>query len=185
MYPFPLFNLKLLKCGSELLHHQLYSSGLAPSDFILFLKLKSHPQCLHFGNSKEIICAVEEDLEDQDTIFFRGGIAMVEHLYTKQTDVNEIMLKKNKLFWFSDSFWVRLRQFWTKLVCIAHFNFCCVMITMISLRSTLFIFSHHYNIIVNMLSLFRSICTVHSSFWLCNNYYISYPSRLSDQCSFL
>ena len=60
-------------CSFELLLHSLYSQGLTPSDF-LFVKLRSHLRSRYFINNKEVICAVEEIWEKQDTFFFRNEI---------------------------------------------------------------------------------------------------------------
>uniref|UniRef100_A0A3B5BAW3 Mos1 transposase HTH domain-containing protein n=1 Tax=Stegastes partitus TaxID=144197 RepID=A0A3B5BAW3_9TELE len=71
------------KCGFELLPHAPYSPDLAPSDFYLFPKLRSHFGGRHFQSDDEVIRAVEEYLDAQDATFFREGIAKLEHRWTK------------------------------------------------------------------------------------------------------
>ena len=61
--------------GFKFLSHSPYSLYLAPSNFFLFPKLKSHRRGCHFENN--VICAVKEFLEDQDATFFHDGIAML------------------------------------------------------------------------------------------------------------
>ena len=46
--------------SANLLLHPSYSSDLAPSDFLLFPKLKSHLLHCHFRNNDGIIYAEEE-----------------------------------------------------------------------------------------------------------------------------
>ena len=81
-------------CGFELLPHAPYSPDLAPSDFYLFPKLKTHLRGHHFGNNNEVIHAVEEYLEAQDATFFRDGIAMLEHRWTKCIEVRGDYVEK-------------------------------------------------------------------------------------------
>lgn len=82
------------KCGFELLPHPPYSPDLAPSDFYLFPKLKSHLRGHHFGNNDDVIDAVEEFLRDQEANFFHDGIAMLEHRWTKCIDVKGDYIEK-------------------------------------------------------------------------------------------
>ena len=78
-----------VNCGYELQLYPLYWLELASSDFFLFSKLKSHLCGHHFRNNDEVICAVEEFLEEQDAIFFCDRIAMIEHHWTKCIDDKE------------------------------------------------------------------------------------------------
>ena len=66
----------------ELLPHPSYLEDLTPSVIFLFFKLQSHPCDRHFGNN-EVICVVEEFLEDQDASFFCDRVAILEHCWTK------------------------------------------------------------------------------------------------------
>uniref|UniRef100_A0A673AZF9 Tc1-like transposase DDE domain-containing protein n=1 Tax=Sphaeramia orbicularis TaxID=375764 RepID=A0A673AZF9_9TELE len=81
-------------CGFELLPHPPYSPDLAPSDFYLFPKLKSHLRGRHFRNDDDVVHAVEEFLGDQDVTFFRDGIVMLEHRWTKCIAVNRDYVEK-------------------------------------------------------------------------------------------
>ena len=74
-------------CSFELLPQAPYSPDLAPSDFYLFLKLKSHICGRHFPNDDDIIDAVSEYLEAQDTAFLPVGIAKLEHRWAKCIEV--------------------------------------------------------------------------------------------------
>jgi transposase len=47
-------------CGFQLLPYPPYSPDLAPSDFVLFPKLKSELRGHHFRTDDEVIHAVEE-----------------------------------------------------------------------------------------------------------------------------
>lgn len=73
-------------CSFQLLPYPPYSPALAPSDFFLFSKLKSHLHGCCFGNNDEIICAVKGFLEDQD-ITFCDGIVMLNNCWNKCIDV--------------------------------------------------------------------------------------------------
>ena len=59
---------------------------IAQPDFLLFLKFKSYLLGHHFGNNDEVIFAMEEFWEDNEDTFFRDGIAMLEHHWTKCID---------------------------------------------------------------------------------------------------
>ena len=48
--------------GFEILHNQLYSPDMAPSDFHLFPKLKSHLRGTQYGSKKGVIEVVNEYL---------------------------------------------------------------------------------------------------------------------------
>ena len=60
-----------------------YFSYLVPSDFFLFLELKSDLRGRHFLNNDELIYAAGDFLEDQHSIFFRDRNAMFEYRLTK------------------------------------------------------------------------------------------------------
>ena len=60
---------------------------LAPSDFFLFPKFKSHLYGCHFENN--VIHAVEEFLENQYATFFCDWIAILELCWSKVIDVKE------------------------------------------------------------------------------------------------
>ena len=46
------------ECGYEILPHTLYSTVMAPSEFYLFPKLKSHLRGTHCGSNEGVIEAV-------------------------------------------------------------------------------------------------------------------------------
>uniref|UniRef100_A0A672ZDH7 Mos1 transposase HTH domain-containing protein n=1 Tax=Sphaeramia orbicularis TaxID=375764 RepID=A0A672ZDH7_9TELE len=69
-------------CGFELLPHPPYSPDL------------SHLCGRHFRNDDDVIHAVEEFLGDQDVTFFRDGIVMLEHRWTKCIAVNGDYVEK-------------------------------------------------------------------------------------------
>lgn len=69
---------EVANCSFELLNHQLYSPDLASSDLFLFRKIKSCLRGQRFGNKNDIICDVEEFLEDQDANFFGDGITILK-----------------------------------------------------------------------------------------------------------
>ena len=75
------------RCGFELLPHAPYSPDLAPSDFYLFPKLKSHLRGRRFESDNDVICAVEGYLGAQTADFFREGIAKLEHRWSKCIEV--------------------------------------------------------------------------------------------------
>ena len=50
------------ECGFEILHHLPYSPDMAPSDFYLLPKLKSHLRGSQFGGNEGVIEAVNEYL---------------------------------------------------------------------------------------------------------------------------
>ena len=73
-------------CGFKMLSYLLYPARLAPSDFFLFLKLKSH---LLVAIVKTIIWSyvMKEFLEDQKAFFFRDRSKILEHRRTKCIDI--------------------------------------------------------------------------------------------------
>ena len=50
----------------------------------------------HFGINDEVICAVEEIMENKYTIFIFGRIAMFKNLWTKSIGVKDEYIKKQK-----------------------------------------------------------------------------------------
>lgn len=56
----------------------------------------NHVRYHHFENTDEIICAVEQFLEDQDATFFRDGLAMFEHLRANCIDAMGTIMKNSK-----------------------------------------------------------------------------------------
>ena len=67
LYSSVIFELKSLSVGRcEILPHPPYSPDMAPSDFYLFPKLKSHLHGSQYGSNEGVIEAVNEYLGDQD-----------------------------------------------------------------------------------------------------------------------
>ena len=60
------------ECGFEILPHPLYSPNMAPSDFYLFPKLKSHRCGTQYGSNAGIIDAVNKNLGDYEKAYFEG-----------------------------------------------------------------------------------------------------------------
>ena len=60
-------------CGFKLLPHALRSLDLAPSDFCLLPKLKSHSRGRCLESDNDVICAVEGYLGAQTPDFFQDG----------------------------------------------------------------------------------------------------------------
>ena len=61
----------------EMLLHSPYVPYLAPSDFLLFSKFKSHLRVCHFRGINEVLRVVENILKDQVATFFCDGIAIL------------------------------------------------------------------------------------------------------------
>ena len=93
MLEFTLPRLPWPNYGFELLQHPAYAPDLAPSDFYLFPKLKSHLLGHQFRNNDEVIHAIKY-LADQDSNFFLEGIAMLEDHFTKCIDVKGDYIEK-------------------------------------------------------------------------------------------
>lgn len=70
-----------------------YLPDLASSDFFLFSVLKAHFYIRDFGSNDDVICAVEEALEDQDATFF-DRITMFKHYWTNFIDVKVDYIEK-------------------------------------------------------------------------------------------
>ena len=77
---------KWIRCGFELLSHAPYSRDLAPSDFRLYPKLKSHLRC-RFETDNDVICTIEGYLGAQTADLFRDGIAQLEYMWSKCNEV--------------------------------------------------------------------------------------------------
>ena len=71
------------KCGFEVLPHPPYSLYMAPSDFYLFPKLKSHLRGTQFRSNEGVTAAVNEYLDDQEKDFYLEGISKLEQRWTK------------------------------------------------------------------------------------------------------
>ena len=71
------------ECGFEILPHSQYSPDMAPSDFYLFSKLKSHLRGAHYGSNECVIEAVNEYFGDQEKAFYFEGIRKLEQKWTK------------------------------------------------------------------------------------------------------
>ena len=59
--------------GFEILPHPPYSPYMAPSDFCLFPKLKSHIHGTHYGSKEGVIEAVNDYGGDQEKPSFLTG----------------------------------------------------------------------------------------------------------------
>ena len=66
------------ECGFEILPHTPYSPNMTPSDFYLFLKLKSHLCGTQYGSNEGVIEAVNEYLWYQEKAFYFEGIRKLE-----------------------------------------------------------------------------------------------------------
>ena len=69
--------------GFENLPHPPYFPDMAPSDFCLFPKLKSHPRGTHYGSNEGVIEAVNKYLGDQEKAFYFEGIRMLQQRWAK------------------------------------------------------------------------------------------------------
>ena len=58
------------ECEFEILPHPPYFPDMAPSDFYLFPKLKSHLRGTQYGSNEDVIAAVNEYLGDQEKAFY-------------------------------------------------------------------------------------------------------------------
>ena len=66
------------ECGFEILPHPPYSPDMAPSDFYLFPKLKSHLRGAQYGSNEGVIQAVNKYLGDQEKASYFEGIRKLE-----------------------------------------------------------------------------------------------------------
>ena len=60
-------------CKLEILSHPLYSPDMAPSDFYLFPKLKSHLRGTQYGSNEDVIEAVNVYLGTRKIPFILKG----------------------------------------------------------------------------------------------------------------
>ena len=75
--------------------HLPYSADLAPSNFFLFPKLKSHLCCHHFGNKMRSYMLWRSFLQNKDVTFFFGDeVTMLEHRLTKWIDIKGFYIEK-------------------------------------------------------------------------------------------
>ena len=71
------------ECGFEILPHPSYSPDMAPSDFFLFPKLKSHLRGTQYASSEGVIEAVIEFFGDQEKAFYFEGIRKLKQRWAK------------------------------------------------------------------------------------------------------
>ena len=67
------------ECGLEILSHPPYSPDIAPSDFYLFPKLKSHLRGTPYRSNEGAI----EYLGDQENAFYFEGIRKLQQRWAK------------------------------------------------------------------------------------------------------
>ena len=82
------------ECGFEILPHPPYSPDMAPSDFNLFQKLKSHLCGTQYGSNEGIIEAENKFLCDQDKSFYFKGKRKLEQRWAKCIALKGIYIKK-------------------------------------------------------------------------------------------
>ena len=66
-----------------MLPHPQYSLDMAPSDFYLFPKPKSHLRGTQYESNEDVIQAVNEYLGDQEKAFYFEGIGKLEQRWLK------------------------------------------------------------------------------------------------------
>ena len=66
------------ECGFKNPSSSPYSSDMAPSDFYLFPKLKSHLRGTQYESNEDAIEAVNEYFGDQEKAFYFEGIRKLE-----------------------------------------------------------------------------------------------------------
>ena len=69
--------------GFEILLHPPYYPDMAPSDFYLFPKLKSHLRDTQYGSSEGVIEVGNEYLGDQENAFYFKGIRNLKQRWAK------------------------------------------------------------------------------------------------------
>lgn len=74
---------KLEELRYGLVEHPPYSPDLAPSDFFLFPQLKKNLSGQKFSSDAEVITAVNQYFESQESTFFFEGIKRLEHRWEK------------------------------------------------------------------------------------------------------
>ncbi|KAJ4443318.1 hypothetical protein ANN_04986 [Periplaneta americana] len=73
----------------ELLPHSLYSPDFAPSDFILFPKLKTHLAGMKFSSNEEVIAAAEGYFADLEESVYKEALAELQHRQKKCVNLVE------------------------------------------------------------------------------------------------
>ena len=68
----------------EILPHLPYSTYMAPTEYYLFPKLKSHLRGTQYGSKEGVTEAVKEHLGDQENVFYFEGIRKLEQNRTVQ-----------------------------------------------------------------------------------------------------
>ena len=71
------------ECGFEIHPHPPYYPDIAPSDFYLLPKLKSHLRGTPFGSNEGVIEAVKEYFGDQENALYFEGIRKLEQRWAK------------------------------------------------------------------------------------------------------
>ena len=71
------------ECGFQLAEHPPYSPDLVHPDYYLFPKMKKELSGCHFHTNDDVKQAVEAFLEAQNATFYREGIQMLQHCWTK------------------------------------------------------------------------------------------------------
>ena len=82
------------ECGFETLLHPLYSPDMAPSDFYLFPKLKSHLHGTQYGSNEGVIETVNKYLGDQEKAFYFEGIRKLKQRLAKCIALKVDYIKK-------------------------------------------------------------------------------------------
>lgn len=85
---------KAAALGFEILQHPPYSPDLAPSDFFLFGKLKSHLRGTSFDSVADVKVAVNEWLNGQSVAFYRDGIKKLMKRWQKCIDIKGDYVEK-------------------------------------------------------------------------------------------
>ena len=82
------------ECGFEILPHPPYSRDIAPSDFYLFPKLKSHLRGTQYGSNEGIIEAENKYLWDQFKSFYLKGIRKLKQRWAKCIALKGVFIEK-------------------------------------------------------------------------------------------
>ena len=83
------------ECGFEILPHLPYSPDMAPFDFYLFLKLKSHLRGTQYGSNEVVIEAINEYFWDQEKTFYFEGLKSSNRDWLSALPIMEVILKRN------------------------------------------------------------------------------------------
>jgi len=70
-------------CGFEILPHPPYSPDLAPSDYYLFPKLKSHLSGQRYSSNNDVMYSLNEFFAEVEKNFFFEGLEMFPKLWNK------------------------------------------------------------------------------------------------------